>query len=152
MTLTQVGKFMPEGLRDVMSMMNMLMEAAVACKVFVKRSAGWDHNGLNLAGLKYWVGVNYARPDKMRFSTRCRIDPEAARKLGIGEVVEVNWVPGGYSWRNEVDLDSEAAHFFARSKVRQMEWLEKFLRECLALARSIETPDQPPIPDEAEGL
>ncbi len=33
-----------------------------------------------------------------------------------------------------------------------MEWLEKFLRECLALARSIETPDQPPIPDEAEGL
>ena len=40
---------------------------------------------------------------------------------------------------------------FARSKVSQMEWLEGFLRECLAKARSIETPDQPPIPEEPEG-
>ncbi len=74
MTLTQVGKFMPEGLRDVMSMMNMLMEAAVACKVFVKRSAGWDHNGLNLDGVEVLGrgelceagqdAVQYALPDR----------------------------------------------------------------------------------------
>ena len=31
-----------------------------------------------------------------------------------------------------------------------MEWLERFLRDCLAKARSIETPDQPPIPEEPE--
>ena len=151
MTLTQVGKFMPEGLRDVMNMMNMLMEAAVACKVSVKKSAGWDYNGLNLDGKKYWAGVNYAKPDKLRFSTRCRIDPEAARKLGFGEVTEANWVSGGYRWSKEIELDSEAVHFFSRSKVGQVEWLEAFLRECLSMARSIETADQPPIPDEPEG-
>jgi len=44
-----------------------------------------------------------------------------------------------------LDLDSEVVHFFARSKLSQMQCLEEFLRECLTQARSIETPDQPPI-------
>jgi hypothetical protein len=39
-------------------------------------------------------------------------------------------------------------HFFSRSKVSQIEWLIGFVRECLTMARSIQTPDQPPIPEE----
>ena len=35
-------------------------------------------------------------------------------------------------------------------KISQMQWLEEFLRDCLAKARSIETPEQPPIPEEPE--
>jgi hypothetical protein len=64
--------------------------------------------------------------------------------------MEEGWVPGRYRWWRSAELNSEPIHFFARSKVSQMEWLEKFLRECLTLARSIETPDQPPIPEEPE--
>ncbi len=151
MTLTQVGKYMPEGLRALSSLMNMLLEAAAACKVSVKKSPGWESIGINLDGLKYWAGVNYAEPEKLWFGTRCRIDPEAAAKLGIGTIEEENWVPGRARWWRGVELDSEPVHFFARSKVSQMQWLEGFLRECLESARSIETPDQPPIPEEPEG-
>jgi hypothetical protein len=151
MTLTQVGKYMPDGLRALSSLQNMLFEAAMACKVSVKKSPGWDETGINLDGMKYWVGVTYAEPEKLWFGTRCRIDPEAAARLGVGEMTEESWVPGRCRWWRELNLESEDVHFFSRSKVSQMECLESYLRECLALARSIETPDQPPIPEEPEG-
>lgn len=150
MTLTQVGKYMPEGLRALGNLLNMLFEAAAACKVSSRISASRDYNGLNLDGVKYWVGINYTEPEKLWFGTRCRIDPEAASRLG-GELTEESWVPGRYRWWWGVNLDSEDIHFFSRNKVSQMVWLEGFLRNCLAKARSIETPDQPPIPEEPEG-
>jgi hypothetical protein len=150
MTLAQVGKYMPEGLRALSNLMNMLFEAAAACKVSVKKQAGWDFIGLTLDGRKYWVGVFFSDPEKLQFATRCRIDPEKAAKLGAGELTEENWVPGRYRWWREVELDSESIHFFSRSKVSQMQWLEDFLREYLAQARLIETPDQPPIPEEPD--
>jgi hypothetical protein len=150
MTLTQVGKYMPEGVRAFSHLMNMLFEAASACKVQVKKVTGWDYMGLNLDGLKYYVGVGFSEPEKLWFGTRCRIDPEAAAKLGVGELTEESWVPGRYRWWRGVELDSEPVHFFSRSKVSQMQWLEGFLRECLAQAHLIETPDQPPIPEEPE--
>jgi hypothetical protein len=150
MTLAQVGKYMPEGLRALSNLMNMLFEAATACKVTVNKAAGWDYSGLKLDGRKYWVGVDFSEPEKLWFQTRGRIDPDAAARLGVGELTEESWVPGKKRWRRGVELDSEDVHFFARSKVSQMQWLEEFLKECLHHARSIETPDQPPIPDEAE--
>src|SRR5262249_18016853 len=81
MTLTQVGKFMPEGLRALANLMNMLFEAAAACKVKTNKKTGsWDSMGINLGeGNKFWVGVLLNEPEKICFGTRCRIDPEAAR-------------------------------------------------------------------------
>lgn len=153
MNLTQVGKFMPEGLRDVASMLDMLFEAAAACKVNAKRAVYWEPSwniGLNLEGKKYWLGVSSAEPGTLWFGTYyCRIDPEKGARLD-GEVVEDKSVPGSYRWWRGVELNSELVHFFSRSKVGQIRWLEGFLRECLTMARSIETPDQPPIPDEPE--
>jgi hypothetical protein len=151
MRLAQVGHAMPEGLRALGSLLTMLLEAAKACKVSVKISAGWEYTGVTLDGAKYWLGFGYASSEKLKFGTRTRIDPEAARRLGVGELTEENWVPGRYRWWQVVELDSEDVHFFSRGKVSQMEWLQGFLRDCLAKARSIETPDQPPIPEEPEG-
>jgi hypothetical protein len=143
MTLTQVGKYMPEGVRALSNLMNMLNEAAAACKVAVKKKAGWNYLGLDLDGGKYRVAVDFSEPEKLWFGTPRRIDPEAAGKLG--------WVPDRDAWWwVGVELDSESVHFFSRSKVSQMEWLEGFLRDCLAKVRSIETPDQPPLPEEPE--
>jgi hypothetical protein len=151
MTLVQVGAYLPEGVRALSNLLNMLFEAAAACKVQAKIAAGRHSSGINLDGVKYWIGVDYTDPEKLWFGTRCRINPEAAAKLPDGTVTEENWVPGGYRWWKGVELNSEPVHFFSRSKVRQFEWLETFLRGCLSQARSIETPDQPPIPEEPEG-
>lgn len=151
MTLTQVGKYMPEGLRALDNLLNMLLEAATACGVKVKQRPEWKRIGIWLDGGRYWVGVSYAQPEKLQFGTRGRIDPDAANRLGAGEVVPDSGRPGGFRWWQKVELDSEEVHFFSRTKVSQMEWLESFLRDCLAKARSIETPDQPPIPEEPEG-
>ncbi len=150
MTLAQVGKYMPEGVRALSNLMNMLSEAASACKVSVKKLPTWNDIGLYLDGKKYWIGVTFTEPETLWFGTQCRIDVEAASKLGVGELDEESWVPGRYSWYRGIELDSEPIHFFSRSKVSQMQWLEEFLRECLAQARSIETPDQPPIPEDPE--
>lgn len=150
MTLTQVGKFMPEGLRAFGNLLNMLFEAAAACKVSTKKTAGWDYIGLKLDRGKYWVGIGLAEPEKLWFSTHCRINRESADRLGVGEVGEESWIPGRYTWYRGVQLDSEEVHFFSRTKVSQMEWLEGFLRESMVMARSVETPDQPPIAEEPE--
>ncbi len=145
MTLTHVDKYMPEGLRALSSLLNMLFEVAAACKTSPKKAAAWDYIGLSLERNKYWVGLYYEAPEELVFETvHCRINPEAATRLGVGESDEENW------WRG-VELDSEPVHFFSRDKVSQMRWLQNFLRECLDTARSIETADQPPIPEEPEG-
>ena len=151
MTLNQVGKYMPEGLRAWGNLLNMLLETATACKVSARLDAGRDYMGVKIDGRKYWIGVELEESEKLYFATLCRIDPEAAARLGAGEVGEESWIPGRYQWYRGVELESEPVHFFARSKVSQMEWLEGFLRECLSQARSIETADQPPLPEEPEG-
>jgi len=98
------------------------------------------------------MGVQFSEPEKIWFATYCRINTDAA-KLSTGKVYEDTEAYGGYSWAHGVELDSEEVHFFSRSKVSQMQWLEKFIRDCLAKARTIETPDQPAmaeIPDDLE--
>jgi hypothetical protein len=150
MTLTQVGKFMPDGVRELLNLMNMLVEAAGACKVSARKVPEWSSIGFYLDGKKYWTGIVFTEPEFLYFNTCCRIDPEAAAKLGVGEVTQESWIPGRYRWKRWVELDSEEVHFFARSKVSQVQWLEEFLRDCIAKARSIESPDQTPLPDEPE--
>jgi hypothetical protein len=150
MFLTQVDWQMSEGVRALSNLLNMLLEAASACKVSVKKAVGWNYSGINLEGLKYWVGILHDDPKKLWFHTRCRIDPEAAARLGVGELTEEDWAQGRHCWWRGEELYSEEVYFFSRSKVGQLRWLENFLQECLQRARSIETPDQPPIPEEPE--
>lgn len=151
MRLAQVNKFMPEGLRALGNLIDMLFEAAAACKVSATMYAGRTSSGIKLDDRKYWIGVNFQDPEKLWFGTYCRIDREAAAKLGVGEIAEVSWIPGGCRWWISAELESEEVHFFSRTKIGQIRWVEGFLRECLTRARSITTPDQPPIPEEPEG-
>ncbi|MBY0523912.1 MAG: hypothetical protein K2R98_10970 [Gemmataceae bacterium] len=154
MTLTQVEKYMPEGVRALGNLLNMLFEAAGACKVAAKKTLGRagpgrDYIGLKLDG-KYWVGIEFAEPEKLWFRTWCRIDAEAAAHLGVGQLGDESWIPGRACWEQVVELDSEDVHFYSRHKVGQFQWLESFLRECLVKARSIEIADQSPIPEDPE--
>jgi hypothetical protein len=145
MTLTQVNKYTPDGLRGLSSLLNMLEEAALACKLSVRQLPQWYAIGLYLDSQKYWIGIIFAKPDRLWFSTCCRIDPEAAIRLGVGEITEEK-VPGGLRWWRGAEMESEAIHFYSRDKVSQMQWLEEFLRENLAMARSIEVADQSATP------
>lgn len=140
MAPAQVGRNMPEGLRAFANLMHMLVEAAAGCGVPVKKVPAWDAMGVTLDGKKYWVGVSFSEPEHLGFLTCDRIDPDAASRLGVGELAEADWVPGRHRWAHWVNLDEEAVHFFARSKVRQMEWIEKHLRDWLAKARSVAAP------------
>jgi hypothetical protein len=149
MTLVQVEKYMPEGVRALTNLMNMLYEAASSCKVSVKKKGWWGYMGVHLDDEKYVASVDFAEPEKLWFGTRCLIDAEKASKLTVGELEEVG--PGRYRWWRGGELDSEDVHFYARSKVGQMRWLVEFLRESLEIARSITAPDQLPIPEEPEG-
>jgi hypothetical protein len=154
MTLTQVEKYMPEGVRALGNLLNMMFEAAAACKVAAKKTLGRagpgrDYIGFKLDG-KYWVGIEFVEPGKLWFRTWCRIDREAAARLEVGQLGEESWVPGRTCWERAVELDAEDVHFYSRNKVGQFQWLESFLRDCLAKARSIETPDQPTLPEEPE--
>jgi hypothetical protein len=142
MTLTQVGPYMPDGVRALASLLNMLMEAVAACKVTATKNAGWDYIGLKVDG-KFWVGIYITDPDKLHFLTNCKIQREAAVKLGVGDVSEESWIPGRSRWRRTAELASEDIHFFARTKVSQMQWLQKFVAESLGMARAIVSPDQP---------
>jgi hypothetical protein len=151
MTTEKVTYHMPEGIKALSNLLNMLSEAGAACKVDSRKAADSESIGLNLDHGKYRVSVGYADPGKLWFGTRCRIDPQACRRLGLEAELYEERVPGGYRWWREVELDSEEVYFFCRSKVSQMMWLEKFLRECLAMAHKIESPEQLPIPDEPEG-
>jgi hypothetical protein len=151
MSLAQVGWQLPEGTRALRNFLVMLQEAAKACQVSAKRDMTLEHVGFKLENGKYGLGLVLEEPQVLWFNTCCRIDRDAAERLGVGEVTEENWIPGRFRWWRGADLHSEPVHFYARSKVSQMQWLEHFLRECLAQARSIETPEQPPIPEEPEG-
>ena len=150
MTIERVEKYLPEGVRALSNLTNMLFAAAMACKVSVKKRSPKDCIGLNLDGLKYWVGVSLSDPEKLWFGTRCRIDSEYAAKLSQAIPPERLWSATNCRWWRGAELDSESVHFFSRTKDSQLRWVEDFLQECLRMAHSIEMPNQPPIPEEPE--
>jgi hypothetical protein len=140
-----------QGIRAVCNLLKMLAEAAAACRVDVSELTDMTDNlGLALGRNRYTVTIGISEPATLSFATQCQIDADAAAKLGIGVIEESSLIPGGFRWRRGAKLDSMEVDFFSRTAVGQMFWLEEFLHDCLAKAHSIETRDQPRIPEEAE--
>jgi len=88
MTLTQVSPYLRDGTRALSALMNMLREAAAACKISMRLQTDWEGMGLYLDGRKYWIGIEYVEPAILWFGTQCQIDASAAAKLGRGEMFE----------------------------------------------------------------
>src|SRR5262249_40597117 len=106
--------------------------------------ASWDWIGLYLDRRKYWVGVRSSEPEKLWFASEPDVvDPVAAERLGIG------LVDNGKLWIG-YDLESEEVHFYSRSRPSQIKWLETFLKDGLRAARSVELPDAPVAPIDAD--
>jgi hypothetical protein len=148
MAIAQVTWEMPQGARALRSFMDMLLEAARHCGVSATKAATLDYMGWKLDAGRFWVGLLLGNPEKVWLSTEVAIDVEAARKLeGLVEVS--SYVDGGYQWWYGADLESEESHFFSRSKVGQIQWLQSFLEVALKLGRQIVVGEAPPIPNDA---
>jgi hypothetical protein len=145
MVMGQVTWELFGGARALRTLADMLYETAAACGLQAQLFGRWDYMGIkmgpNLKQPDYYIGLYYDRPEILFFETWYkRVDPEVAARFGIDGVFE--WKTGsGHGWRRTLDLQSEEAHFSVRSKARQMQLLEEFLRECLDTVRRIELHD-----------
>ena len=137
MTMEQVGHEMITGLRAMGNFIAMLGEAATAVNqrsVKPGRSAEWT--GFWLERKQYWIGFRYDDPHILILEAhRTAINQEAIAALGTGEAIEES--PGVWIWQNWVDLESEEADFFSRTRNDQLQFLERFIRESLAVARQL---------------
>jgi hypothetical protein len=143
MTMGQVTWELSGGIRALRSLTDMLYEAAAACGL--KGSIRGDRNylGVYLDHNKYWIGVYFERPEFLIFENlKSAMNKEEVKNLGWTMFQDES---GCF---RELNLESEEVHFFARSRASQIQVLEKYLRECLELAKRIEVPgadaDTPP--------
>jgi hypothetical protein len=138
MTIGQVTWELSGGVRALRALGDMLCTVATACGCHALPYGSRNYLGVHLENRSYWLGIYYDRPEVLWFETGTRqVDKEAAARLGIEGVHERESGPG-YGWGRQLTLDSEDAHFFVRSKARQMHLLQTFLRECLEIVRQIE--------------
>ena len=153
MIMGQVTWELPGGARSLVALRLMLSEAAIACGLKPSVEAWRDFMGVKIGGSKYRVGIYYTEPEVLYFETwSANVHKETAEKLEVGTVYP--WKDhNGHGWYRGINLESEEAHFFARSKANQLQFLEKYLEECLQLVKRIEIPAQSQtsgVPDEAE--
>jgi uncharacterized protein (TIGR02996 family) len=110
-----IASRLTEGLLAFRAFMEMLDMAARGCGVQVRRRGQELWAGADLEGKKYAIGVYFSRPEFLRFET-------------------------GEGWFRDLALASEEIDFFSRPKASQLQVLEEFIRESLALAKCIESP------------
>jgi putative methionine-R-sulfoxide reductase with GAF domain len=111
------------GLRSFKSLIDMIQEALAGNNIQIhQRSAGWNWHGYYLEKAKLFVGVYFDKPNMVVFDTEVTSKINDAESLKFGRL-------DGDRWYNELDLESEEIHFFARSKASQIQCLEKFIKE-----------------------
>jgi hypothetical protein len=142
MTMPQVTWELSGGVRALRALTDMLYEAANACGCQPQTFGDRNYMGVYLDKHLDWLGIHYDRPQMLEFSThKRRVDKNAAERVGLEGIFA--WDDGeAHGWHRFLDLESEEAHFFARSKASQMQVLETFLKECLATVRRIQLQDQ----------
>lgn len=116
MTMDQVGWELFRGIQSLANLRDMLNETLKG--LGGKITPG---GGLNLMGFgchwksrHFWVGIEFAEPGMLHFY-------EYQGKIKGSEIAH-----------ESINLTSEDVHFFALSKHRQQELIEKFVRESLA--------------------
>ncbi len=152
MIMGQVTWELAGGVRSLLALRVMLYEAANACGFKPSIGAWQDFMGIRLNGKDYRAGIHYDKPEILRFETwDSKVNKEAAEQLGIGRVYL--WSnKTDYGWYRELNLESEEAHFFSRSKASQLQFLEEFLDECRKKVEQVVLPEQKLTLHPAEGF
>jgi hypothetical protein len=146
MIMGQVTWELPGGVRALRALRDMLYEAAVSTGYRAQFRVGQDYIGVHLDKPNYWAGIYYDRPEVLIFETCARkVRQDAAERPNLPGRVYKWTTEQALGWYRELNLDSEAIHFFARSPASQRQVLEQFLRECRKTVEDIE------IREEAKG-
>ena len=138
MTMDQVGWELPNGINALRSLTDMLGEAINTLSFSYKRTAGWEWIGFYLTESSatgttlrpYFIGIYFRDPNILRFETfETAVHSDAVERAGCGELKKEATSIGGMQWGQDLILDSEEVHFFARSRASQMQCIEHFLRQ-----------------------
>lgn len=131
MTMERVSWQMVEGIKSMVSLVDMLEEALVSAKGDIAKHQGWNDgcgHVFSLNGKQGRMAVRFSRPGSVEFAAR-NVDKILAQKIPHGELK--TWDGDKFRWRCRLDLESEDVHFFARNRDSQMECLEAFLARCI---------------------
>lgn len=125
MTVEHVDWECPGGVQAMCRLTDMLGKALEVAQVPIhSRTAAWDYRGYYLDSKAFWVGILFSDPSVLRFTIQTEevnVDREKFGTLGRGEIKD-----GKPAF--EIDLSSEAVHFFARSKESQLDYLSEFVQ------------------------
>ena len=78
---------------------------------------------------KFFVGMYFSEPGRIYVSNEEEINlPE---NIETGELIEDGW------WQCKIDLDTEDAHFFARSLQSQRNYLQQTVNEAIEFAGNL---------------
>jgi hypothetical protein len=146
MTMEKVGWELIRGVESLKNLFDMLYEALMACGVSMKRAGGSVGVGgytFTVDSTECWAGLYHAqKPDVVVFEAY-NFDKEAPPAVGIGHLKEQG--KDTVKWVNELELSSESVHFFALSKERQQESLERFLGTCVETVRKLRGSQGQPV-------
>lgn len=134
MTMQRINWQLPEGIRSLSNLLQMLAEAISALGHKPGFNFGSCYMGYKIKQEgKYWVGVTFDKPKILLFQTEnTTIDKGAAKTLNQG------YIRKNGDWIFEMDLESEEVHFFARSPESQLEAIKEHIRKGIEYAKSIE--------------
>ena len=125
--MEQVGWEFFNGIHSLQALMNLLDEAIISQKLSATMHSGsWDAHGIQCGGdEKYWIGLYYTEPHILKFELyNLENIPQLKEQFQHGTFTDQLWF-------NHRDLASEEAHFFARSKTHQLQFIEEFIEESL---------------------
>jgi hypothetical protein len=144
MTMDHVGPELIDGAHAMTSLLAMVREAMVPCKLKVTPARSERHIGYNLQKKQFFFGLYWKEPQILVFFARYGVSPDAAKRAGGGEVVKVKLKKPGekkrresYSWRRRADLTDKNIDFFNRSKGQQQSYIAEFFSSSLAKARAV---------------
>jgi hypothetical protein len=139
-TMERVGWELENGVRSWSSLMSMAQEAVsslgyVPVSTFGKDWVGWyfqekDVQGRRLGQSLFYLGAYWDKPKILVFQTEGVIVPS-----NFFDIAKCGKMMGPTKWSNELDLDSEEIHFFAKSESSQLQTVLKFLGSCLDLTK-----------------
>ena len=120
------------GIKSFQSLLLMINEALTALKIPIyAKSGGWNWHGYYIEDKKFFVGIYLDRPNLVRVNTE-----EVILKQGTNTLISEGQIDNG-RWFNDLDLEDEGIHFFARTKVSQVECLKEFIQRSVDVAKTL---------------
>ena len=133
LAMNKINWQLVDGVRSLKSIMSMISEAISGAGINIySKSGAWEWMGYYIEEKKLFIGVYYDNPEQVVINTEVALDESKPKEPEIGQYSD-----SGNVWRNILELNDEATHFFSRNKVSQLSCLENFVTESVNYARTI---------------